>query len=92
MLLEGITPNSAVPPAIMVGTIPLRSRTGWIILEWLRELHPGLALYGAGDLVNRKLQYGEVSVRPENSELALRGVWVHQLVGVMSPAMSLSLM
>ena len=61
------------------------------MLEWLQALHPGLALDGAKDLVNKKLQWGEVGVRPENSELALGGVRVHQLVGVMPLVMSLSL-
>ena len=83
MLHKGITLNSVVPPAIMVGTILICSRMGWIMLGWLRGLHLGLLLDGAKDLVNRKLQWGEVSVHLENSELALRGVRVHQLVGVM---------
>jgi len=90
MLLEGITLHSVMPQAVVARRV-LRSRTGWIMLEWLRALHPGLALDGAEDLVNgRKLQWGEVGVCPENSELALRGVRVHQFVGVMPPAMSLS--
>ena len=56
MLLDGTTLNSVVPPAVVVGTILLRSRTSWIMLEWLRALHPWLALDGAKDLINRKLQ------------------------------------
>ena len=91
MLHKGITLNSVVPPAIMVGTILICSRMGWIMLGCLRGLHLGLFLDGAKDLVNRKLQWGEVSVHLENSELALRGVRVNPLVGVMPSAMSLSL-
>ena len=91
MLLEGTTPNSVVHPALMIGTILLRSKTGWIMLEWLGALYPGLVLDGTEDLVNRKLQWGEVGIHPENLELALRGVWIHQLVVVVPPAMFLSL-
>ena len=61
------------------------------MLEWLWVLQPELALDGAEDLVNMKLQWGEVGIRPKNSELALRRVRVHPLVGVMPPTMSLSL-
>ena len=54
-LLEGTTPNSVVPPTVVVGIVLLRFRMSWIMLEWLRALHPGLALDDAEDLVNRKL-------------------------------------
>ena len=55
MLLVGTTLNSGVPPTVVVGTILLRSKMGWIIQEWLRLHHLGLALDGAKDLVDRKL-------------------------------------
>ena len=54
-------------------------------------LHPRLTFNDTEDLVNRKLQWGEVDIRLENSELALQGVRVHQLVVIMPPIMSLSL-
>jgi len=46
MLLKGTTLNSAVPLPVMVETILLRFRTGWIVQEWIRTLHSGLALDG----------------------------------------------
>ena len=74
--------NSMVPPSVVIGRVLLCSRTGWIMLDWFRTLHLGLALDSAEYLVNRKLHWDEVIVCLENSELAVRGVRVYQLVGV----------
>jgi len=41
MLLEGTTLNSSVIPVVVVGTILLCFRTGWIMLEWFQAFTQG---------------------------------------------------